>query len=93
MKYIAIDPIIDKWAKIHSLTLYTTYQDSEVRSVDLVDTKGYRYQIWIDTPIDDSVAVHAWDYRKKRKDWVVKIEELNDCLEDALDTVKKWFHA
>ncbi len=91
MKYTAIDPIIDEWAKSHSLTLYRSYKDSEVRSVDLVDVKGRRYQMWIDTPIDEFIAVHAWDYRKRRKDWIVKIEELYDCLENAFNTVREWF--
>ena len=91
MKYTAVDPIIEKWIKTHSLTLYKSYQDSEVCSVDLVDAKGRCYHIWVDTPVGKYIAVHAWDYRTRKRNWDVKIRDLDGCLENALSTVKEWF--
>jgi hypothetical protein len=50
MSYAAIDPVISTWASRHSLTVYTQYKGGEVRSVDVVSSKGRKYQIWIDLP-------------------------------------------
>lgn len=90
MNYAEVDPIISAWVQRHGLTLYTQYQDSEVRSVDIVDSKGRKFQIWIDSPTTREVAVHAWDYRKRRKDWNTTTDDLGNRLEDAFGTVTNW---
>ena len=90
MSYTEIDPIISAWVQRHLLTLYTQYQDSEVRSVDVVDAKGRKFQIWIDPPANGKVAVHAWDYRKRKKVWNTTTGDVDDRLEDAFATVADW---
>lgn len=91
MSYQNIDLIIRDWADKHKLTLYTSYRDHEVRSVDVVDQRGRKYQIWIDPPDQKgNVEVHAWDYRRKRKDYAVSINNLSSCLDDAYDVVLHW---
>jgi hypothetical protein len=90
MSYSSVDPIIVSWATKHQLFVYSRYQDLEVRSVDVVDLTGHKFQIWIDPPKGKSVSVHAWDYKKRRKDWNVEVENLNQCLNEALYLVKSW---
>jgi len=89
--YQKIDPIIQDWADKHKLRVYTSYQDYEVRSVDVVDQKGRKYQIWIDSPDQfGNVGVHAWDYKRRRKDYMVSTNDLRGCLEEAYNTVLLW---
>ena len=90
MSYVEIDPIILAWLHRHGLTLYERYQDSEVRSVDIVDAGGRKFQIWVDPPASGKVVVHVWDYRKRRKDWDTPIDELDHRLEEAVATVADW---
>lgn len=90
MSYATIDPIIERWANNHDLTLYTKYQDSEVRSITMVAVSGRKFQIWIDQPSGGSVGVHVWDYKKRRKDWKINANALDVTLEKALQTGKGW---
>lgn len=91
MGYEKIDGILNQWAKKHNLPLYKTYKDEQVRSFEVVNTQGKRFQIWIDLPSPkNEVGVHVWDYKKKRKDFLVSPDELIDCLEKAYITAKTW---
>jgi hypothetical protein len=90
MSYSVIDPTIQTWAQRHGLSLFTQYKDSEVRSVDVVEKSGRKFQIWIDRPKGDRVSVHAWDYKKRRQDWDASIADLDNFLEEAIRTVRSW---
>lgn len=94
MSYQLIDPIIFPWANIHSLHISTIYKDEEVRSIDLINAKGERFQIWFDLPVRNRIIVHAWNYKKKKervqKDWSVDIEKLESTLTEVLNTVHSW---
>jgi len=90
MSYTTIDPVISAWAARHNLTVYTQYQDAEVRSVDVISSKGRKYQIWIDPPKGTTVSVHAWDYKRQRRDWNRSSDQLAQTLEEAIQTVKSW---
>jgi translation initiation factor IF-1 len=90
MNYSTIDAFIYSWVTKHGLTVYTQYQDQEVRSVDVISHNGRKFQIWIDPPVGDSVAVHAWDYKKRRRDWKGGARQLSQYLEEALQTVTAW---
>jgi hypothetical protein len=83
MSYASLDPTIKNWATAHSLTIFTVYKDVEVRSVELINPRGKRCQIWVDPPDAlGRVGVHAWDYRKMTRDSVVQMSELSTSLED-----------
>jgi len=90
MSYGEIDSIISAWVKRHRLTLYTWYQNSEIRSVDLVDARGRKFQIWIDRPVSGKVVVHAWNYRKTGRDWNTTIDVLGERLEKVFVVVSDW---
>ncbi len=91
MTYAAIDSILQGWSRKHGLSISTEYKDEEVRSVELTDQKGRRYQIWIDLPDErGSVAVHAWDYRKQRTDAKADIGDLETTLDNLRATVLNW---
>ena len=90
MNYAKIDPTITAWARKHLFTIYTYYRDSEVRSIDIVSPQGHKYQLWIDPPTNATVAIHVWNYKRRRKDWSVRIDELVQILEEAHQTIKSW---
>jgi hypothetical protein len=93
MSYKSIDPIITVWATKHNLIIYTTYRDEEVRSVDLIGSNGHKCQLWIDTPESTGkVQIHVWDYKKRKHDYKVAIDDLPRCLEEAYETAMKWLN-
>jgi hypothetical protein len=84
MNYASIDSTIRNFARKHSLLISTVYKDAEVRSIEMVNSSGKRCQIWIDPPNSGGgVGVHAWDYKKMRKDNIVPASVLSECLEDV----------
>ncbi len=91
MTYAAIDSILQRWSRRHGLSIATDYKDDDVRSVELTDQKGRRYQIWIDPPDEEgSVVVHAWDYRKQRTDTMANVGDLENHLDSVRATVLNW---
>jgi hypothetical protein len=90
-KYEEIDDILKNFAKIHNLTFYTRYQEEEIRSFDIGDSKGRNYQLWVDAPDEKGqISIHAWDYKKKRSDFIADVSNLLDSLEVAYRTINKW---
>lgn len=91
MSYARIDPILDRWAAANGLIVMTSYKEYEVRSIDLVDSQGARFQLWLDPPGETGrIGVHVWDYKKRRADYEVKLEDLADCLDEALQAASEW---
>jgi hypothetical protein len=43
-----IDPYLQKWALQHNLQVYTADRDWAVRSVDIVNARGNKCQIWVE---------------------------------------------
>ena len=74
------------------LFVFTAYKDYEVRSVDVVSKAGETFQIWIDPPAGDNVAVHAWDYNRGGHRWEaqVSVAKLDMALEEAMRIVNSW---
>jgi len=91
MSYAGVDPILNQWAADHRLTVMTSYKDYEVRSIDLVDAQGVRFQLWLDPPGETGrIGVHVWDYRKRRADYGANLEDLAKCLDEALQAASEW---
>jgi len=90
MSYSTIDAVIKKWASDNKQVVLSQYKDCEVRSFEVFDDKGRKFQIWIDRPEGGFVDVHAWDYKKRRKDWRAPIGDLYSTLDEAFATVFQW---
>ncbi len=90
MSYATIDPIINIWISNNKLFLLKTYQDCEVRSVELVDMKGERYQIWVEEPQGGNIKICAWDFKKRRIEFIANKSSLLKKLNMALSAVKSW---
>lgn len=91
MNYMRIDPILDQWAAANGLTVMNLYKGYDVRSVEIADGQGTRFQLWIDPPEEHGrISVHLWDYKKRRADYNVKLEQLAECLDRALRTACEW---
>jgi hypothetical protein len=89
MTYSLVDDAIRRWARQRSLALQTEYRDAEVRSLELVDMTGNRYQIWVDPPsADGQVVVSAWDFSETRKSWSGAASRVAELLDEAF----RWVH-
>lgn len=91
MSYQLIDHIILQWTRSHSFHVSTIYKDEEIRSIDVINIKGERFQIWFDPPVGNHIGIHVWNYKNKKdrfkKDWLVKISDLESTLIEVLKTV------
>lgn len=91
MNYQLIDPIIFQWAQSHSFRISTSYKDEEVRSIDIINAKGERFQVWFDIPTKHHVGIHVWNYKKKKeslkKEWLVNIVDLESILTEVFKIV------
>ncbi|MFO8011462.1 MAG: hypothetical protein R6U89_11750 [Dehalococcoidia bacterium] len=91
MSYANIDPLIQKWADKYHLRIAREYKEYEVRTTDVIDKGGKKYQIWIDTPDNKgNISVHAWDYKKRRVDFMTTTSDLHNALESAYGVVLSW---
>lgn len=93
MNYSTIDPTINRWVNHHQLHLYTACKDEETRVVRITDEKGRTYGIGIDAPDARgiiTIRAHAWDFKKRNKQYVVTESELEQGLEDALADLRTW---
>lgn len=91
MSYSEIDPILSRWAARRNLQVLTEYRDVEVRTFEVVDRGGARFQLWIDPPEGTGkVKVHLWDYGTRRRDYEVRPDRLLECLDSALKVVSRW---
>jgi hypothetical protein len=90
MIYDKIDTTLKRWTEAQGLFLYTRYKDTDVRSVDVVGSKGNKVQIWVDAPQNDSVAIHLWDYKDRREDRSVAIESLESSLTELCLKAREW---
>jgi hypothetical protein len=81
-EYTVIDSVIHRWSEMHQLPLMKKYKDAEVRSFDFTDQSGNRYQLWIDPPNEKGlIEIHAWDYRKRRKNVITTTARFLESLE------------
>jgi len=92
MNYHILDSILNRWAKKHSLHVYTIYKGEAVRSIEVVSPAGKRFQIWIDDPSSNGkTEIHAWDYRKRRCSFDTDLSSFESYLERAYSEVRRWF--
>jgi hypothetical protein len=91
MSYAIIDPILIPWVSKKGLKLFTSFKDEEVRSTEVVDQRGNRYQIWVE-PADSSgqYPVYAWDYKKRKSQFIGPLKDLEHNLEKAYSEVQMW---
>jgi hypothetical protein len=91
MEYEKIDPTINGWVERNRLYLYKEYKEIEVRSVEFVSANGRRFQIWVDPPdVDGMIGIHVWDFKRKRRDFLVSEIDLDEYLQSTLDIAQTW---
>jgi|ERR1043166_1411663 hypothetical protein len=98
MLYAQIDPIPVPWASTHGLFVVKRHQDTEVRSLEIVDDAGGCYQLWLGIPQEDgsvsvSVAQRADSTRKARTEtFTASIVNLRETLDRAYRAAEAWMH-
>ena len=95
MNYAAVDEILAPWLKRHGLHVFTLYREDEVRSIDVVDGAGDRYQIAISEPDEsERVKVFAGNLKSKRKrkskEYESPLSDLERVLEEAYSQIMEW---
>lgn len=63
MDYSKVDNSFSEWAKGLKLFIQTEYKGEEVRSVDIFDEQGQKWQLWLE-PVNEinECVVHYWNY-------------------------------
>lgn len=84
VSFRSIDSRVRAWSLQRALPMQTEYQDSEVRSFELSDDTGGRFQIWIEPPSEFEVTVCAWDFLSRRRCWRGSPEHIAGLLDQAL---------
>ena len=92
MSYAGIDPQIRAWATKHKLILSMYWEGGEVRSIHVSSLAGECFQIWIECPVNDFVAIHADCVEGRRantppENWLVRVREIDTALEHAFERV------
>ena len=91
MNYAEIDKVLTPWSQRHGLHVSTKHRDEEVRSIDVVDDTGSRYQIWLADALEAAkVKVSAWDYKDKKKTVASNLPDLEQVLEAIYSEVMVW---
>jgi len=95
MGYADADPAIIEWANRHSLCLAKAFAGRPARFVYLSSIAGDVFQIWIDEPTNNTIALHAAGVEGMLEDdpprsWLVNVNCLGAALEEALQLVLDW---
>lgn len=97
-KYALIDPIIEGWARSHSLKILDSFAGREERFCYISRPNGEVFQIAIQPPIEGMVTVDAGsvetlDDRELSQNWVVPTSDLRTVLDGAVQEVLAWLDA
>jgi hypothetical protein len=93
--YQLIDPALNEWTARHRLHVTTKHHDEDVRSVDVVDSAGREFQIWLQQAAG-AVTVHAAARDRRRRFWRswtsegVSASALESQLDAALQQIQRW---
>ena len=95
MPYVDADKILTPWLKRHGLHLLTMDREVEVRSIDVVDDAGERYQIFLSEPdASGKVRIFAGNNKSKRKskskEFDAALTNLDQALEEAYSQIIEW---
>jgi hypothetical protein len=91
MTYQLIDEALERWLTDHSVKMYTSDREEQVRSFDVVGPTGKKVQVWIDSPsFDGEVNVHVWDYRRRREDLSGAVADVVSLVDTAYMIARRW---
>lgn len=91
MEYAEIDPVLNTWAQKKGLQIATKHRDDEVRSLNVVNAKGEKFQLWVEEIINSPICkIHVWDYKNKIKSIESEFNKLTESLDLAYSVLKKW---
>jgi hypothetical protein len=95
MTYADVDKILLPWLKRYGLHVFTMHREDEVRSIDVVDDAGDRYQIAISPPdAFEMIQVIAANNKSRRKrksqEYECTLSDLERALEEAYSQIMNW---
>jgi len=95
MSFTSIDPEIRDWARRHSLKLFTSQGESEIRAAYVSSVAGECFNIWIEAPEHGRTCVHAGCVEGREEDeppqdWPIAVSELESTLEKVFEAVTDW---
>jgi hypothetical protein len=95
-QFALIDPILSAWATERSLSWYTEYQDTEVRTMYLKPGKRDQIQIAIDVPQGGETVVRVGQLHKglsrklRLKEFPTTFCGLSETLDRAMKIAIAW---
>jgi len=93
-RYHKVERIVNEWTKKVGLHLQYEYKDEKVRSFNVVDDAGNKYQIWIEILKWGRVKVSCTnnESEKNKKSWMKKskISNLTKVLYEGYGMVEQW---
>ncbi len=92
MLFEAIDKVISDWANRHSLKLFRLWAGEEARFAYVSSVSGECFQIWIEPPKDDQIAVHlicviGREENDPPRNWTTDHINLERTLEEVFKSV------
>ncbi|MCW9027782.1 MAG: hypothetical protein OQJ80_02525 [Kangiella sp.] len=89
MDFTQVEKPFEEWAKENNLPISRSYQDSEVRSVNLfTNNQTKKWQLWLEpNPKDDSCTIKYWDYAKQRHEMTVSVPKLKSALNKITESI------
>ncbi len=64
MDFSKVKDSFSEWANASGLMIQTEYKGEEVRSTDIFDENGCKWQLWL-VPVNESdqCVIHYWNYK------------------------------
>jgi hypothetical protein len=84
--YSEIDSILLKWGSENSIKWYDNYQDVEVRTFYINESRRDRVQVAVDSPVDGGVLVRVGQ-NTRGLPRLNRVEVLNSNLKDLVITL------
>jgi hypothetical protein len=93
--YALIDCVLSQWAEANGIHWYTEYQDVEVRTFYLNESRRDRVQIAVDPPEGEKTLVRIGQNRRglrlaRTRVVTSTVAELPQALDQALAIAKDW---
>jgi len=95
MNYASVDAQIQDWAQRHSLTLFTSQGEREIRAAYVSTISKECFQIWIEPPVSGQIWIYAACIEGRRENdspqsWCIDVTGLGSALDNAFQTVTGW---
>jgi len=89
MDFSKVDQSFSQWANQAELVVHTEYQGDEVRSTNIIDANGQKWQVWL-VPVDstEQCVIHYWNYKDISRHLKVSVSMLFTELKSIEEDIR-----